>query len=115
MTLEEPTRLPERLPKRHLNSETLILFDCLPTFITNLLLAKRSPDQIHSRIRALLKTCSRSGCSAIFVTNEVGLGIVPKHPLGRRFRDLLGTVNQEVARAADRVYLMVAGIPVRLK
>jgi adenosylcobinamide kinase / adenosylcobinamide-phosphate guanylyltransferase len=51
----------------------------------------------------------------ICVSNEVGLGIVPETPLGRTFRDLLGRVNQQFAEAADEVYLLVAGLPLRLK
>ncbi|MBI3615898.1 MAG: bifunctional adenosylcobinamide kinase/adenosylcobinamide-phosphate guanylyltransferase [Candidatus Omnitrophica bacterium] len=114
-TLEEPIRLPERLSKFGLTPGTLLLVDCLPTFLTNLLLAKRSSAEIRRRVQDLLEACRRPGLSAIFVTNEVGFGIVPDHPLGRKFRDLLGIVNQQAARAADRVYLLVAGIPVRLK
>jgi len=114
-TLEEPIRLPERLPKRYLASGSCLLFDCLPTFITNLLLAERSPAAVQARVRDLLLVCRRPGVSSIFVTNEVGSGIVPEHPLGREFRDLLGTVNQQAAKAADRMFLLVAGIPVRLK
>src|SRR5712692_414012 len=55
------------------------------------------------------------GKTLIVVTNEVGLGIVPAYPLGRLYRDTLGYVNQQLARAADRVYLMVAGIAVDIK
>ena len=51
----------------------------------------------------------------IVVTNEVGLGIVPAYPLGRLYRDTLGYVNQRLAQAADRVYLMVAGMAVDIK
>jgi adenosylcobinamide kinase/adenosylcobinamide-phosphate guanylyltransferase len=51
----------------------------------------------------------------VLVSEEVGLGIVPASPLGRRFRDELGMLNQRVAARADSVYLMVAGIPLRLK
>ena len=115
VTLEEPVDLPQRLPKSHLTPGGLLLFDCLPTFITNLLLAKRSHAEIMERVQALLKACRRPGLSAIFVTNEVGLGVVPDHPLGREFRDLLGRVNQQVARTADQVVFLVAGIPVRIK
>ena len=114
-TLEEPVHLPGRLPKERLSRGNLLLFDCLPTFITNLLLAKRSEAQILSQVRALLRVFRRPGLHALLVTNEVGLGVVPAHPLGREFRDLLGRVNQEAARAAGAVYLMVSGIPVRLK
>lgn len=114
-TLEEPARLPERLPARHLSPGGILLFDCLPTFVTNLLLSKKSHSSIRSKVRAVLRVCRRPGVTALFVSNEVGLGLVPDHPLGREFRDLLGTVNQEVARAADEVYLLVAGLPVRIK
>ncbi|MBI3332623.1 MAG: bifunctional adenosylcobinamide kinase/adenosylcobinamide-phosphate guanylyltransferase [Candidatus Omnitrophica bacterium] len=115
VTVEEPLNLPERLKTHRLSSGTLLLLDCLPTFVTNHLLANSSPSRIESRVGDLLKACRRAGLSAILVSNEVGLGIVPDHPLGRRFRDLLGRINQRVAEAADEVYLLVAGIPVRLK
>ena len=51
----------------------------------------------------------------IIVSNEVGMGLVPEYPLGRLYRDLLGEVNQIVAAAADEVYFMVSGLPLRLK
>ncbi len=114
-TLEEPTRLPEQLPVSFLAKGHLILLDCLPTFLTNLLLEKKTDAQILSRVRRILQRVRRPGLTTLLVTNEVGLGIVPEHPLGRQFRDLLGQVNQEVARVADEVYLLVAGLPMRLK
>lgn len=51
----------------------------------------------------------------IFVTNEVGCGVVPENALARRFRDLAGRLNQEMARAAEEVYLLAFGVPTRLK
>ncbi len=68
-------------------------------------------------IEALLTVVKElaQGKTLIVVTNEVGLGIVPAYPLGRLYRDTLGYVNQQLARAADRVYLMVAGIAVDIK
>jgi adenosylcobinamide kinase/adenosylcobinamide-phosphate guanylyltransferase len=51
----------------------------------------------------------------VMVANEVGSGIVPEHPLGRRFRDLQGVLNQRIAARADRVVLMVAGLPLAVK
>ena len=53
--------------------------------------------------------------TVICVSNEVGLGIVPDNQLSRTYRDLLGRVNQQFAEAADEVYLLVAGLPLRLK
>lgn len=56
-----------------------------------------------------------ASCHVIMVTNEVGWGLVPENPLGRQFRDLAGLFNQKVAAISDEVYLMVAGIPVKVK
>ncbi|MBI3312282.1 MAG: bifunctional adenosylcobinamide kinase/adenosylcobinamide-phosphate guanylyltransferase [Candidatus Omnitrophica bacterium] len=114
-TLEEPLQLPEKLPRQFLKKDSLCLLDCLPTFITNHLLAGKTPAQIRSRVRRLLGILRRSGNTSLIVTNEVGLGVVPGHPLGRVFRDLLGEVNQEAARRADEVHWMVSGIPWRIK
>jgi len=114
-TLEEPSDLPGRIPKRFLSKGSFLLMDCLPTFVTNLMLSGSSDPQILARARKLLRSFRRPGVSALMVTNEVGLGLVPEHPMGRRFRDLLGTVNQDAARSADEVYLLVAGLPVKVK
>lgn len=114
-TLEEPTHLPEKLPKKFLQPGSLILLDCLPTFITNLLLAKRSPTQIERKMKTVFRTLQRPRVTSILVTNEVGSGLVPETPLGRTFRDLLGKVNQQAADRADEMYLLVAGIPLKVK
>ncbi|MBI1953157.1 MAG: bifunctional adenosylcobinamide kinase/adenosylcobinamide-phosphate guanylyltransferase [Candidatus Omnitrophica bacterium] len=113
--LEEPLRLPERLPLKDLPAGSVLLLDCLPTFVTNLLLAKVSPSRIEKRLEALADCLRAPGLTAIVVTNEVGQGVVPGSALGRRFRDLLGNANQTIASRADGVYLMVAGIPMRIK
>ena len=114
-TLEEPTNLPARIPKTFLSKGSLLLLDCLPTLVTNLMLAGSSDRQILARTRKLLRAVRKPGVKAMVVTNEVGLGLVPEHPMGRRFRDLLGAVNQEAARSADEVYLLVAGLPLKVK
>jgi adenosylcobinamide kinase / adenosylcobinamide-phosphate guanylyltransferase len=51
----------------------------------------------------------------IIVTNEVGMGIVPEHPLARAFRDLAGEANERIAARADEVYVTISGLPLRLK
>jgi adenosylcobinamide kinase/adenosylcobinamide-phosphate guanylyltransferase len=63
----------------------------------------------------LVKLMRERLATLVIVSNEVGDGVHPSTPLGRRFRDLLGSVNQRLAAAADRVTLMVAGIPVIVK
>ena len=113
-TLEEPLQLPERFPPA-VSSKTVFLFDCMPTFITNHLVAGQTTSKILQRIHRIVRFFRRSGASAVLVTNEVGLGVVPDHPLGRKFRDLLGEVNQVMAREADEVHWMVSGIPWRIK
>ena len=115
VTLEESWRLPEKIAKRWLSPGNLILVDCLPTFLTNLLLQGFSHAKIRNRIRQLLAFLRRPGVTSVFVTNEVGLGVVPDYPLGREFRDLLGEVNQKAASLCDEVYLLVAALPMRLK
>jgi adenosylcobinamide kinase/adenosylcobinamide-phosphate guanylyltransferase len=62
-----------------------------------------------------LRTLKDKDTSLIIVSNEVGMGVVPPYPAGRIHRDVLGRANQYLAREADRVYLLLAGIPVELK
>ncbi len=114
-TVEEPSRLPERIPSQFLQKGSLLLLDCLPTFVTNLMLSGFSEKRIEGRTRRLLRAIRRPGVTTLLVSNEVGFGLVPENPLGRRFRDLLGTLNQQAARSADEVYLLVAGLPMRVK
>jgi adenosylcobinamide kinase/adenosylcobinamide-phosphate guanylyltransferase len=76
---------------------------------------KASDDAILKQIRALCETMRHASFPLVVVTNEVGWGVVPVSRLGRRFRDLAGLANQVVAQAADEVYVVVAGLPFRLK
>ena len=70
---------------------------------------------LTQEIDALLAAYERGGASLIIVSNEVGWGLVPPYPLGRVYRDVVGRAHQRLAAVADRVYLVVAGIPVELK
>jgi adenosylcobinamide kinase / adenosylcobinamide-phosphate guanylyltransferase len=85
--------------------------DADPTVAT----AKALDAALSAEIDALRAAQAAGGWDLIVVTNEVGLGIVPATPLGRVFRDALGRANQGLAAAADEVYLLVAGIPLRMK
>ncbi|MDI6732856.1 MAG: bifunctional adenosylcobinamide kinase/adenosylcobinamide-phosphate guanylyltransferase [Planctomycetota bacterium] len=93
----------------------VVLIDCFTSLASNLLLELQEQDKVLGRIESLLKVIADSDLTVIAVTNEVGAGIVPDNKLGRVFRDVAGCVNQLVAQAADEVYLMVAGIPVKIK
>ncbi|HXW24621.1 MAG TPA: bifunctional adenosylcobinamide kinase/adenosylcobinamide-phosphate guanylyltransferase [Xanthobacteraceae bacterium] len=89
-----------------------VLVDCLTLWLTNVMLAGVDIDAEIARFeRALVE---RRG-HTVLVANEVGLGIVPDNALARRFRDAAGGLNQRLAAAADRVVLLVAGIPVKVK
>jgi adenosylcobinamide kinase / adenosylcobinamide-phosphate guanylyltransferase len=88
------------------------LVDCLTLWLSNLMLAEAD---IGAEIDRLEHALQAAAAPVVLVANEVGSGIVPDHPLGRRFRDWQGFVNQRMAACADRVVLMVAGLPLVLK
>ena len=89
-----------------------VLVDCLTLWLSNLMLAGADIDAEMERLdRALVAAAA----PVVMVANEVGSGIVPDHPSGRRFRDLQGMLNQRIAARADRVVLVVAGLPLALK
>lgn len=89
-----------------------VLVDCLTLWLSNLMLAEADIDAEVERLETAL---AAAAAPVVLVANEVGSGIVPDHPLGRRFRDLQGTLNQRLAAGADRVVLMVAGLPLAVK
>ncbi len=93
-----------------LDTNAPVLVDCLTLWVTNLLLAEREPDW-----PALLAALEARVSATVLVSNEVGLGIVPDNALARRFRDMAGVLHGQVAARADRVVLMVAGIPMVVK
>ena len=89
-----------------------LLVDCLTLWLSNLMLADATIEEEMTRVEKALVLAT---APKVIVSNEVGSGIVPEHPLGRRFRDAQGTLNQRVAALADPVVLVVAGLPVTLK
>lgn len=88
------------------------LVDCLTLWLSNLMLAGRDWRAAGS---ALAESVAHQSAPVIFVTNEVGAGIVPENRLAREFRDAAGWLNQQVAAACDEVWLSVAGYPVKVK
>ncbi len=89
-----------------------VLIDCLTLWLSNLMLADANVDAEIARLEAALAAAKSP---VVLVANEVGCGIVPGHPLGRRFRDLQGVLNQRIAARADHVVLIVAGLPLAVK
>lgn len=129
LTIEEPLQLANAVREASTVADVLIL-DCVTVWLSNWLFAQDTGEQLDDQILSshrnddvlqmiddLLQVVVswETGKTLIVVTNEVGLGIVPAYALGRVYRDLLGLVNQHIAAAASRVYLMVAGLGVDIK
>jgi adenosylcobinamide kinase / adenosylcobinamide-phosphate guanylyltransferase len=110
-TVEAPLALPEAIVA-HAGPDVALLVDCLSLWLSNRLLADADLDADRARLLAALAAAEGS---VTLVANEVGLSLVPDNPLGRRFRDAAGLLNQAVAAIADEVQLLVAGLPLRLK
>lgn len=109
-TIEEPLDPASALDRLPSGTDGALL-DCVTLWLTNLLLREGAMPEID----ALLDRLARPGPDLVLVTNELGMGLVPDTPLGRRFRDLAGSVNQRLAAACDRVVFMVCGLPMVLK
>lgn len=108
-TVEAPRDLAAPL-SAYRNSPVLV--DCLTLWLSNVMLADAD---VETEMAQLESALAATTSAVVLVANEVGFGIVPEHPLGRRFRDLQGVLNQRIAARADRVILMVAGLPLALK
>jgi adenosylcobinamide kinase/adenosylcobinamide-phosphate guanylyltransferase len=115
-TLEEPLKVPAALRRA---KHEVVLLDCLSLWVANLLLREGEPVEslqtLRPHLEELLAAWRASGKRLLVVTNEVGMGIVPENALARRYRDLLGFANVRLAREAGAVYLMVSGLPLKLK
>ena len=108
-TIEAPVDLGGALAEA---ADTPVLIDCLTLWLTNLMLGEHDTAAALSAFEAAL---DRHNQPTLLVSNEVGMGIVPETPLGRRFRDEAGRLNQRIAAKADRVLFMVAGLPMTVK
>ncbi|MAN46674.1 MAG: bifunctional adenosylcobinamide kinase/adenosylcobinamide-phosphate guanylyltransferase [Alphaproteobacteria bacterium] len=110
-TVEAPLDLISALQAESAAGE-VILVDCLTLWLSNLM---HHEHDVEAQTDALCE-CLRSMSGHVFlVSNEVGLGLVPETPLGRRFRDAQGRLNQRVAEVCDVVEFVAAGLPLRLK
>ena len=125
ITFEIPLHLHENWEQIK-NVSDVILIDCLTMFTSNHVFAhgdintQKDANRIESiilkELRLLLEEINNSNNkTVIFVTNEIGLGIVPENKLARYFRDITGRVNREVASAANKMYLTISGVTIELK
>ncbi|MBI1921374.1 MAG: bifunctional adenosylcobinamide kinase/adenosylcobinamide-phosphate guanylyltransferase [Geobacter sp.] len=113
-TMEEPLALQEVITG-HDGYFNLMLVDCITLWLTNLLLQREDASGALAAVRSLTESFSSLVTPLILVSNEVGMGIVPDNRLARTFRDLAGEANELLAKAADEVYVLFSGMPLKLK
>lgn len=130
-TLEAPRSVAEAVrsyverqisPRERNKPFDVAILDCLTLLVSNIVTQSDNPFSEEVERLVVAETEALVACARelpwhcfIVVSNEVGMGLVPPYPLGRAYRDLLGRANQMIAAQADEVYLLVAGIPLRLK
>jgi adenosylcobinamide kinase/adenosylcobinamide-phosphate guanylyltransferase len=120
-TLEQPLQVGAALQQMSAKYDTVII-DCLTLLASNVLLTlpedcsqTDADTAILAEVDALVAAYRVSSATWLVITNEVGMGIVPPYRLGRLYRDALGRANQHLARHADEVLLLIAGLPWKLK
>ncbi|MFN6991442.1 MAG: bifunctional adenosylcobinamide kinase/adenosylcobinamide-phosphate guanylyltransferase [Fervidobacterium sp.] len=110
-TYEEPVEVPKVL-KVIENEYDVVVFDCLTTYLGNLMYYNL---EVQSYIDDLISTLSTLKCEAIIITNETGWGIIPDNQLARQYVEMLGKINSKIANLSKEVYVMISGIGVKLK
>lgn len=110
-SFEEPTAIVQ-LINRIASDYDVIVLDCLTLWLSNMMYAGMD---ISASADELARTLKRSASTIIAVTNEVGSGIVPDSALARAFRDRAGELNRKCAAACDEAWLVVSGIPIKIK
>ncbi len=110
-TRDVPLDLAETL-ERDINTDDIVLVDCLTLWLSNLMGAELD---VVSETEKLLNSIAASPARLVFVSNEVGHGIVPDNVLARRFRDAQGLLNQKIAASVAHVEFVAAGLPLQLK
>jgi len=116
-TYEEPLKVVDLISKLK-NKHEVVLLDCLTIWLSNTILGNSDIKMEMERMIAALKNLQLATCNLqriFIISNEVGMGIVPENELARRFRDMAGQLNQKIAETADEVYLVTAGIPMKIK
>ncbi|OGI00607.1 MAG: hypothetical protein A2104_02220 [Candidatus Melainabacteria bacterium GWF2_32_7] len=115
-TYEEFTNLPSLLDKLDkLNEFDLVIIDCLTLFVSNLMLEGLEEEDIRKKINEMINVLKNAKYTSFVITNEVGLSADSESKSTRKYKDISGRLNQIVARKVESVYLIVAGLPLKLK
>lgn len=112
-TVEEPEDVSGKISS--MGPGGVVLLDCITLWLTNLIGNGMTDTDITRMVDGLARTCVETELNVVIVSNDVGSGVVPGNPLGRRFVDLSGLANQRLAGEAGAVYMVTAGIPVKIK
>lgn len=107
LTIEEPFDIASAIQQAP--SSTCIIIDCLTLWVSNLMIQGTSEQAIGTACTTALRVISQRNGPSIVISNEVGLGVIPETKLGRDYREVLGRVNQQWARAANQSLFLVAG------
>ena len=110
-TVEAPIHLGDVL--RTINPSTTVI-DCLTLWLSNLFFEIKQEERL-SEIEGFIGALEEFTGNEIIVTNEVGWGIIPADEISRRYQSELGNLNQKVAEICDEVYVLISGIPLRIK
>ena len=114
-TVEEPLEVTQAVIRND-GRFSVLLMDCVTLWVSNLLFScGGGAAEALTRVEEFTRGFGALETPLIIVTNEVGMGIVPEHPLARSFRDLAGEANEMIAARADEVYVTISGIPLKLK
>jgi len=113
-TVEVSTAL-DAVIRREGQKAEVLLVDCLTTYCGQLISRSRSESVRRGHVEGIVEAIRATPASVFIVSNEVGSGVVPAFKSSRLFRDMLGEMNQAIARVADRVVLLVAGVPIAIK
>ena len=113
-TIEEPVDLAAAMARADKTTE-VVLIDCITVWLGNLMHHKKTNTPDAPLITAFIDALASPFCDIVIVTNEVGLGLIPSDHQSRLFRDMAGSVNRKIAQAADEVYLIACGLPLKLK
>ena len=132
VTVEAPRNVAQAIHQER-SGQCIILLDCMTILVSNILVDAAGPEKdpfddpsadpfdakieskVMDEVEALLAFVRETDVDMFVVSNEVGMGLVPPYELGRAYRDILGRANQVLARDADEVYLLVAGLPMKVK
>ncbi|MGM0601823.1 MAG: bifunctional adenosylcobinamide kinase/adenosylcobinamide-phosphate guanylyltransferase [Bacillota bacterium] len=118
-TIEAPSGLPKKLKK--IPEESVVLFDCLTTYLSNLLIREENKEyreiekKLLNEVKDILNTAESRNLDFIIIQNEIGQGVVPPYKLGRYFRDISGRAARLCAAKSERVFSMTAGLPREIK